>query len=195
MRLRKIQPYILGGLLIILVGALTQQKRFANAGESLANSMSAPQSQEITIIKVKDGDTVKLADGRDIRFCGIDAPETQHGKQPAQPGGEDAKKYLQALVNKANGKGYIEVTDVDRYGRTVGEITLRIQDYPNGEVNANSEMIASGNAWFYKKYAKCPNAQSFEIAEQRAAKQRLGVHANPGFEKPWDFRRRLKEEG
>ena len=74
MRLRKIQPYILGGLLIILVGALTQQKAFYNAGASVANSMIAPGSQSIKIVTVKDGDTVKLADGRDIRFCGIDAP-------------------------------------------------------------------------------------------------------------------------
>ena len=194
MRLRKIQPYILGGLLIIFVGALTQQKAFYNAGASVASSMSAPGSQSIKIVAVKDGDTVKLADGRDIRFCGIDAPETGKRDKPGQPGGEEAKNYLQKLVDRADGNGYIEVTDTDRYGRTVGEITLLIPEDPGGELNANSEMIASGNAWFYKQYSKCPNADRFSVAEEQATKQRLGVHASEGFEKPWDFRKRLKND-
>ena len=132
MRLRKIQPYILGGLLIILVGALTQQKVFYNAGASVASSMSAPGSQSIKIVAVKDGDTVKLADGRDIRFCGIDAPETGKRGKPGQPGGEEAKNYLKKLVDRADGHGYIEVTDTDRYVRTVGEVTLVSPEDPGG---------------------------------------------------------------
>lgn len=187
---------MLGIVLICAVAAATQTKLIsraaADAGSQSYQPVNGSLSEDITITAVKDGDTVKLADGRDVRFCGIDAPETGKRGKPGQPGGDKAKKYLEALVKKADGKGYITVTDTDRYGRTVGEITLRISDAPSGEINANSEMIASGNAYFYKQYSKCPNAQSFEIAEERAKKQRLGVFASEGFEKPWDFRKRLK---
>ena len=186
------QPYILGLLLLIFVGVLTQHKTFSNAGASLANSMSAPGSQTIKIVAVKDGDTVKLADGRDVRFCGIDAPETGKKGKPGQPGGEEAKKYLQKLVDRADGNGYIQVTDTDRYGRTVAEITLISHEDPNGELNANTEMVLSGNAWFYKQYSKCPNAEVFKTADERATSKKLGVHASEGFEKPWDFRKRMK---
>ena len=186
-------PLLLGAGLI---AALLNQSKFSNLGSALANSQNKPvngsMSEEITIAAVKDGDTVKLADGRDIRFCGIDAPETAKRGKPGQPGGEESKQYLEALVNKANGKGSITVIDTDRYGRTVAEITLRIPDLPGGEVNVNSEMIASGNAFFYKQYSNCPNAKSFETAEGRAKQKKLGIFASEGFEKPWDFRKRLR---
>ncbi|MCX5965053.1 MAG: thermonuclease family protein [Cyanobacteria bacterium] len=147
-------PLLLGAGLI---ATLLNQSKFSDLGSALANSQNKPvngsMSEEITIARVKDGDTVKLSDGRDARFCGIDAPETGKRDKPGQPGGEESKKYLEALVQKANGKGSIVVTDIDKYGRTVAEITLRIPDYPSGEVNVNSEMIASGNAGlFHSKF-------------------------------------------
>lgn len=178
---------------IVLVGiAFSQRNRFDTAIADVARSDSG-MSEEIRVIRVKDGDTVKLEDGRDIRLCGIDAPETAKRGKPGQPGGEEAKQYLEKLVARSDGKGYITVTDTDKYGRTVGEITLLNPGDPNGEINVNSEMIASGNAYFYKQYSKCPNAQSFEIAQERAQQKRLGVFASEGLEKPWSFRKRMKE--
>lgn len=149
-------------------------------------------SQIIRVVTVKDGDTVKLEDGRDIRFCGIDAPETEKRGKPGQPGGEDAKKFLEKLVQKSGGNGYLIETDKDRYGRTVGEIVLIVPDAPGGEMNANSELLMSGNAYFYRQYSNCPNADRFEIAEGIAQKAKAGLWAHPGFEKPWDFRKRMK---
>jgi micrococcal nuclease len=190
------RTFVLGIVLICAVAAATQTKLITKASADLGNQSAPPSngsmSQDIKIVTVKDGDTVKLADGRDIRFCGIDAPETAKKGKPGQPGGEEAKQFLEAMVKRANGEGYLVVTDTDRYGRTVGEIFLRVADAPGGELNANSELIMSGNAWFYRQYSKCPNAQSFETAEEIAKKKRIGVHAGEGFEKPWDFRKRLK---
>ena len=187
------QHLSLFALVVGLVAVMLNQSKFSQFGSTIAHSQSASTlSQSITIAQVKDGDTVKLSDGRDIRFCGVDAPETAKRGKPGQPMGEEAKNYLQKLVNQANGQGYLTPTETDRYGRTVGEIVLRIPDAPGGEVNANTELILSGHAWFYRQYSKCPNADRFEVAEERAARSKLGVHKNPGFEKPWDFRKRLR---
>jgi endonuclease YncB( thermonuclease family) len=188
---KKIVPIV---CLLLAVMAFSQKAKIVQVAADVGNQSSGDSelSQSIRITAVKDGDTVKLEDGRDIRFCGIDAPETAKRGKPGQPGGEEAKKFLEKLVQKSNGDGYLIETDRDRYGRTVGEVFLRVPDAPGGEININSEMVVSGNAYFYKQYSKCPNADRFAVAEEIAQKSKAGVWASSGFEKPWDFRRRMK---
>lgn len=179
-------------IVVVLVGiAFSQRNRFDTAIADVGRSDHG-LSQVIKVKSVKDGDTVKLEDGRDIRLCGIDAPETKKSGRPGQPGGEEAKQFLEKLVKRSGGNGYLTETDKDKYGRTVGELVLRLSDAENGEVNANSELIMSGNAYFYKQYSKCPNADRFKIAEEIAMKGSAGLWQNPGFERPWEFRKRMK---
>jgi endonuclease YncB( thermonuclease family) len=42
---------------------------------------------------VDDGDTIVLADGRRVRYIGINAPEIAHRDQKAEPYGNTAKKF------------------------------------------------------------------------------------------------------
>ena len=42
---------------------------------------------------VNDGDTIVLADGRNVRYIGINSPEIDHGTQKAKPYGYKAKNY------------------------------------------------------------------------------------------------------
>ena len=181
-------------VVLVAIGYVNRDK-LTRAGESGGVKMATvggAQSESVTIVNVSDGDTVKLSDKRSIRLCGIDSPEIKHGKKPGQPGGEEAKKFLESLVQKSKGRAYLVETDRDRYGRTVGEIFLRIDDAPGGEVNVNSEMVMSGNAYFYRQYSKCPNADRFEVAENIAKKSSAGVWAHPEYELPSDYRKRTK---
>ena len=41
----------------------------------------------------------------------------------------------------------VTVKDTDRYGRTIGDVTL-----PNGK-NLSRQLVAAGLAWWYKEYA------------------------------------------
>ena len=47
---------------------------------------------------VNDGDTILLADGRHVRYIGINAPEIDHENKKAEVFGYEAKKYNQTLV-------------------------------------------------------------------------------------------------
>lgn len=149
-------------------------------------------SQQWQVVRVSDGDTIAVRqDQREmkIRFCGIDAPETKHGKQPGQSLGLESKANLQKLVNEVGGKVSVIEVERDRYGRMVGEVFSS----KNGvEKFLNEEQLSSGNAYLYKQYAnKCPNHLALEKAEAIAQSKKLGVWSG-NYQKPWEYRKQQR---
>ena len=65
---------ILGFLLLLAFGA-----GGVNAGEW------------VTVKRVNDGDTLQLADGRLVRYIGVNAPEINHEHNTAEPFGFEAR--------------------------------------------------------------------------------------------------------
>ncbi|GGK57111.1 thermonuclease family protein [Rufibacter glacialis] len=128
------------------------------------------------VIAIKDGDTIELLkDGKPlrIRLQGVDCPEKN------QDFGTRARQFTSDLVfGKSVG---LVVHDVDRYGRTVGEIIL-----PDGR-NLNQELVKNGFAWHYTAYSKDQELARLE-AEARAEKR--GLWADPSPRAPWDFRKK-----
>lgn len=95
------------------------------------------------VVAIADGDTFTILDSsktqHKIRLHGIDAPEK------GQPFGTKAKEHLSDLVF---GKDVIvTVMDTDRYGRTVGKLTV-------AGVAVNTKMVRDGFAWRYVTYAE-----------------------------------------
>ena len=116
------------------------------------------------VVKVTDGDTITILDANQtqhkVRLYGIDTPEYK------QPYSRVATKTLAGLV-EGEGVG-VDVQDTDRYGRTVGVVY-------KGNVNVNLQMVKSGYAWWYKRYA--PLSDELREAEQRARAEGLGLWA------------------
>jgi micrococcal nuclease len=107
--------------------------------------ISSSHAGPLKVSRVTDGDTITVTDGRveqTIRLVGIDAPEISHKKrEPSQPYGQAATKYLAGLVlNKT-----VEIKEYgqDRYGRTLGVVFL-------GGKNVNLEMVKAGYAEVYR---------------------------------------------
>ena len=128
------------------------------------------------VVKVTDGDTITILDANqkqhNIRLHGIDTPEYK------QPSSRAATKALSDLV-AGEGVG-VDVKDTDSYGRTVGFVY-------KGNVNVNLEMVKSGYAWWYKKYA--PFNDDLREAEERARIDKLGLWAESNPIPPWEWRR------
>lgn len=128
------------------------------------------------VVGIADGDTLTILDKSNaqvkIRLAAIDAPEK------AQPFGQKAKAKLSDLCY--NKQANIKVVDIDRYGRTVGEVEC-------AGTNANEAMIRSGLAWVYRKYAK-GYSDLYPIEEEAKAEKR-GLWADPNAIPPWDFRK------
>lgn len=142
-----------------------------------------PSTNSVTVTKISDGDTITLADGKRIRFCGIDAPEK------SQPLGSESKAYLEKLIRNVNSENLqIDEVERDRYGRSVSEVFI-VGDEKSGDKFVNAEMVKAGQAYVYHQYLNnCPNATALKQAEAIAQQQRVGVWS-ANYQKPWDYRR------
>ncbi len=115
-----------------------------------------------------DGDTITVlhnGKGERIRLHGIDCPEKR------QAFGNKAKQFTSGLVFGETVT--VTVLDVDRYGRTVGEVII-----PGGQV-LNHELVRAGLAWWYRRYAPDDGTLAKLEADAKAAKRGLWADPNP----------------
>lgn len=160
-------------------------------GEELADEISqnrpAPLTESWKVLRVADGDTITVVRGsvkEKIRFCGIDAPEK------SQPLGQESKANLQQLINQAGGEVQLSIIESDRYGRKVAEVFTVLGD--GKERFLQEEQLKSGLAYHYAKYSgNCPNRDAIVKAEALARDAHLGVWGS-NYEKPWDYRRAMR---
>ena len=95
------------------------------------------------VIGVKDGDTVVVIDAANtqttLRLAEVDCPEK------AQAFGTRAKQFTSDQVYLKQVK--YEVTDIDRYGRSIAKI------YYDDNKYLSAEIIKNGFGWQYKQYS------------------------------------------
>lgn len=136
-------------------------------------------AQTITgrVVHIADGDTITvLRDNMQyrIRLWGIAAPAMK------QPFGTRASEHCSSLAFAQIVT--VRVRDLDRAGRTVGEVFL-----PDGR-NLNHEMVRAGLAWWYRHYA--PHEDELERLENQAQEVHRGLWADAKPMSPWEFRTR-----
>ena len=101
----------------------------------------------VVIASCYDGDTCTTRTGERIRLACIDAPELR-GERAQTVLAEAARNHLRDLV-VGQEVGIRRITK-DRCGRTVAELFV-------GKTNVQEEMVASGHAEIYWRYAdQCP---------------------------------------
>lgn len=141
-----------------------------------------------TVTKISDGDTIQVVTPEQtklkIRLYGIDAAEMPGtGTQSYAP---DARNALEGKIKGRQVK--LDIIDVDKYRRLVSIVWM------DGR-NINLEMIREGHAEAFVEYLKPPYRAQFLEAEREARGARLGIWALPDYERPRDFRKRLKTGG
>ena len=149
----------------------TNQFEFAhNAVKNTAQQAINPIT--CRVVGIADGDTLTCLTAAKqpikVRLHAIDAPEKQ------QTFGQQAKKHLSDLVY--NQTVTLNITDTDRYGRTVADIQL-------GSLNVNQQMVKDGYAWAYRRYG----GTRYAPEEKAARKAKLGLwrDANPIEPSQW----------
>jgi len=152
---------------------------------------------EGTVSKVSDGDTLQVITREGtklrVRLYGCDAPETEkinrrtgQVSKLGQPYGGEAMQALQAMVWKKNVR--VDIIDIDRYHRMVSMIWL-------GSRNVNLEMVREGYAEAYREYLKEPYRSQFLDAERKARAERKGIWGLSNYERPSEFRKRMRVRG
>ena len=140
------------------------------------SNLSLSQIISGKVVKIIDGDTflLKCNDGIfKIRLYGVDAPELD------QYYGEESKRLIENLSYKKQVTAYVRYNDP--YGRLVGKVIL-----DDGSV-LNEILIANGAVWWYRHYSK--NEKVFQVLEEYAHKNRIGLWEQENPVAPWVYRK------
>ena len=134
---------------------------------------------------VIDGDSFRAREGRrngrelEVRLFAIDAPEI---------GQRYSARSRDYLVRLARGRLFLDIVDVDRYGRAVA---LAYRRSPQDSLNL--AMVQAGWARYdpmYDRQRYAGRQLGLEQAEQRAANERRGIWQDPDYNlAPWEYRR------
>jgi len=147
-----------------------------------------------TVTKVSDGDTMQLTTPEQtklkVRLYGIDAPETYKTNnrtgqvsKVGQAYGDESRKVLESKIMGKQIK--LDIIDIDKYKRMVGMIWLDNR-------NINLEMVSEGYAEAFVEYLKPPYRSDFIAAEREAQSAKKGIWSLLKYERPREFRKRLK---
>jgi micrococcal nuclease len=121
----------------------------------------------VQVRQVVDGDTVELADGRRVRYLGVNTPEQ------GQPFYEEAKRFNADLVANKMVRLEFDVDTVDQYGRTLAHVFV-------GDTHVNLELIRQGYANLYTVPPNVKYSDEFLAAEREAREARRGLWAQSG---------------
>lgn len=146
------------------------------------------------VVRVVDGDTISVADGRHrklkVRLSGIDAPEKK------QPYGRLATAHLATLLL---GKAVtVEWDQRDAYGRVIGRVFVAPPACPacGQSEDAGLAQIAAGYAWWYRSESRelaYADKARYAFAENAARARHRGLWSASAAQPvpPWQWRHSL----
>ncbi len=136
-------------------------------------STVAIAAQETVFVRwVNDGDTIILADGRTIRYIGIDAPEIGHGDRGRQPLALEAKRFNQVKVLNKHVRLEFDQETVDHYGRKLAYVFSKDGTF------INREMLLNGYACYYYHFPNIHYQSALLKAQRSAMKAAKGIWGN-----------------
>jgi endonuclease YncB( thermonuclease family) len=150
--------YLLAPLLLLLLW-----------GQAWALRFDAPVAQ------VLDGDSLVLADGRQVRLIGVNAPELGKDGTPDEPFAREAHAFLAALVAGQRVTLVLDEEHTDRYGRLLAHVYL-----PGGR-NVQEKLLRAGLAFLVAVSPNLSRLTAYREAEEEARRARRGVWNHPAY--------------
>ena len=129
---------------------------------------------QVKVSEVIDGDTVKLSNGKMLRYIGLDTPEVRMKAAGAgfiynpQPFSLEAKEFNRKLVEGKNIRVEFDVEKTDRYGRLLGYCFIE-----NTFVNA--KLIEEGYAVLYTFPPNVKYTDLLVKSQKKAQKKKKGL--------------------
>ncbi|MCX7777091.1 MAG: thermonuclease family protein [Armatimonadetes bacterium] len=158
-------------LLSILLGAIHSLLKLARhtdaktAPQRLWRTKKASESYGV-VISVIDGDTVRLLDGRIVRYIGIDAPER------SQPFYMEAKRENEKLVLRKRVHLQFDVQRKDQHGRWLAYVFVKTS---GREIFVNAELVKRGYAMAYTVPPNVRYADLFVRLQREAVRSGKGL--------------------
>ena len=147
--------------------------------QALAAACPADHTNErVHVVYVYDGDTVKLRDGRRVRFIGINTPELEHKGKPVQPLAQAARTSLTSLLDANDHRLLLQhgKQQHDHYGRVLAHAFLE-----NGE-NIATQLLRQGLATTLVVPPNAWGEHCYQGLENSARAERLGLWALDAYQ-------------
>jgi endonuclease YncB( thermonuclease family) len=124
-----------------------------------------PTEEYHEVIRIVDGDTIRIDNGESVRLICIDTPER------GEDGYKEASDYLESLILNQQVKLTKDVSDRGKYGRLVRYIYNMKGDF------INEIMVRQGYAEAYPYNPDTKLCPQIIEAEKKAREERLGIWA------------------
>ena len=132
---------------------------------------------QASVRRVVDGDTIELADGRLLRYIGIDTPELRRKVEgrwvpDPEPFGEAARDANRRLVEGRTVRLEYDVQTHDRFGRLLAYVYVARD---GGEVMVNAELLRARFAQLLTIPPDVRYAEHFRSLADAARRERRGL--------------------
>ncbi|MGE5280221.1 MAG: thermonuclease family protein [Deltaproteobacteria bacterium] len=140
-------------------------------------SCYAPAAGPVRVTQVVDGDTVVLSTGAEVRYIGIDAPETHRRKAGAwidvdEPFGAEAGRVNAQLVLDKSVRLEFDEEQRDTYGRLLGYVWV---GQGQSRIMAQEELLRRGLAFLYTLPPNVKYADRLKAAQDEARRAGRGL--------------------
>ncbi len=135
------------------------------------------EGDEAKVIRVVDGDTFELEDGKKVRMIGVDTPETVDPRKSAQCFGKEASNKTKELLEGKTVRLVKDVSDTDRHQRLLRYVYV-------GDTFINDSLVREG---FAKSSSYPPDIKlqdQFRESEEYARTNKKGLWATGACESP-----------
>jgi micrococcal nuclease len=156
----------IGSVVLLLAATLLILRPWEDSGAEIG-----PAAAQATVVRVVDGDTIEAQIGNsveDVRYIGVDTPETVKPDTPVQCFGPQASAFNHRLVEQRQVRLVFGVERRDVYGRLLAYVYL-------GRRFVNADLVRRGLA---RSLTIPPNdrfAPLFQRLEMRAARAGRGL--------------------
>lgn len=165
------RPFKPGAWVLLLIVLLVLIVARIRTPQESAPEPSAEGWQRV--VRVIDGDTFDLDDGRRVRLLGVDTPETQYSPRAqiegrSDPYAEEATAFVRRQVEGKKVRLEYGPETSDAYGRTLAYVWLE------DETLLNAELLRSGYARALRRFPH-PRREAFLELEEEARAARRGL--------------------
>ncbi|HHX58489.1 MAG TPA: thermonuclease family protein [Candidatus Moranbacteria bacterium] len=127
--------------------------------------------EQAIVTEVVDGDTIKLNNGKTLRYIGIDTPETRHPKKSKGCFGVEATAKNKELVQGKTITMIKDVKNTDRYGRLLRYVYI-------DDLFINEELVKQGYAFAVSYPPDIAKQDQLSAAENFARENKNGLWAD-----------------
>ena len=157
---------LVAGLLLLL---LTDDPGDSAGERGRGGSFASEEAAEVT--RVVDGDTAEMeidGDEEDVRFIGVDTPESVTPGEPVECYGQQASHFTQRLIEGERVSLEFGAEERDRYGRLLAYVYLE-------DRFVNAELVRRGLARTLEIAPNVDHAERFADLQQEAANAGRGL--------------------